>query len=67
MTVRELIRKLLDYDLNSEILIHTNRVIQCRKITIESNEIKEIVPATGTGKYPKKYIIINCEFSDKCQ
>ena len=65
MTVRELIKKLLDYDLNSEILIHTNRVIQCREITIESNEIKEIVPATG--KYPKKYIIINCEFSDKCQ
>lgn len=65
MIVRELIRKLLDYDLNSEILIHTNRVIQCNKVTIESNEIKEIVPATA--KYPNKYIIINCEFSDKCQ
>lgn len=65
MIVRELIRKLLDYDLNSEILIHTNRVIQCNKVTIESNEIKEIVPTTG--KYPNKYIIINCEFSDKCQ
>ena len=65
MTVRKLIKKLLDYDLNSEILIHTNRVIQCNKVTIESNEIKKIVPATG--KHLKKYIIINCEFSDKSQ
>lgn len=65
MIVRELIKKLLDYDLNSEILIHTNRVIQCNKVTIEANDIKEIVPATG--KYPNKYIIINCEFSDKSQ
>ena len=42
MTVRKLIKKLLDYDLNSEILIHTNRVIQCNKVTIESNEIKKL-------------------------
>lgn len=63
MTVRELINELLDHDMDSEILIRTDRKIQGRRITIESNEIKDIIPATG--KYPTKYTILQCEFIDK--
>lgn len=63
MVVKELIKELLDCDLNSEIIIQTDRIIQGRKITIESNNIKDIIPATG--KYPKTYSIINCTFVDR--
>ena len=63
MIIKELIEKLLDYDLNLEILIHRDCVIQGANVTVKSNVIKNIVQATG--EYPKKYIIINCEY-DNC-
>lgn len=63
MLVKELIKELLDCDQNSNILIQTECFIQGRKITIESNNIKDIKSATG--KYPKTYTIIGCNFMDK--
>lgn len=63
MMVKELIKELLDCDQNSDVLIQTDRFIQGRKITIESNNIKDIISATG--KYPKTYTIISCNFMDK--
>lgn len=61
VTVREFVKKLLDCDLDSEVIIHANTRLKNQRATVIGDTISKIYNATGEPY--KTYTIIETEFS----